>query len=169
MAYTFNAYSNDACYGIYSVNSSFSYQCDGNSVLKDDYYSSLTCRASSSAMVINGGCTNAHFISSPVPVAAVSTLVDCGYVSTKATKYTEAQVVGIAMGVVGSLLIISLLAGYFIMGGLFVGSRAVNVASTSKLHDNLIRSSEMSASVSPSMAGRYTSTVEQNINPMQKS
>lgn len=150
MAYTFNAYSSGACYGVYGVNSSFSYQCDGTSVLKDDYYSSLTCAASSSAMTINGGCTNAQFVSKPLPVAAVSTLVDCEYSNAKSTKLSESQVVGIAMGTVFAMLIIVAVAAYFISGNMFAASRGLSAFASSKGVDGT--GSELSSTVSPMAA-----------------
>lgn len=168
MAYTFNAYSSGDCYGVYSVNNSYSYECSGNSVLKNDYYGSLTCKASSSAMTINGGCTNAQFVSQPTPVAAVSTLVNCLYSASTASlkKYTEGQVVGIAMALVFALLVVVGISGYFIAGYFF--SAAKDAASLQQT-TNETRMSEMSATVSPSLTGRYHSSVENTTNPMQKS
>lgn len=156
MAYTFNAYSSGACYGVYGVNSSFSYQCDGTSVLKDDYYSSLTCAASSSAMTINGGCTNAQFVSMPLPVAAVSTLVNCDYSNSKSSKLSESQVVGVAMGTVAAMLIVVAVAAYFISGKMFAASRSVGGASLSKGADGT--GNELSSTVSPMAAKEATAS-----------
>jgi hypothetical protein len=117
-------------------------------------------------MTLNGGCTNAQFVSKPTPVAAVSTLKYCFYSAstTSSRKYTESQVVGIAMALVFGLLVVVGISGYFIAGYFFP---SVTTASSSQQALNETRTSEMSASVSPSLIGRYHSSVENTTNPMQ--
>lgn len=172
MAYSYNAYASGDCYGVYSVNNSYSYECSGSTVLKNDYYGSLTCAASSSAMSIDFGCANSQFVAHPTPVATVSTLVTCNYPASteSSTKYTEGQIVGIAMALVFGLTVVVLVAGYFISGHLFQSTASSSSAAGSSYPPgDESRSSEMSAaSLSPSMVGRYNSNVETCVNPILK-
>jgi hypothetical protein len=68
------------------------------------------------------------------------------------------------MALVFGLLVVVGISGYFIAGYFFP---SVTTASSSQQALNETRTSEMSASVSPSLIGRYHSSVENTTNPMQ--
>lgn len=189
MAYQYQAYVSGNCYGVLSTNTSYNYQCNAESISSttaaaassvsaafDTFPRSLTCAPQTleNSMTIEGGCTNSRFVSEPLPVATVSTLVTCTPAATsdtsasKHTKLSPSAAAGILGGVALVVCVLVAFIAYFILGKLY--PRPLTAATTVTTPQGA-RESEMSStsvSVSHSHAGRQSSNVSEVSNPMAK-